>query len=243
MFWTTFFYVPKEMVLSYHMCFKVLCMLLQEYWMSNWGAMPWPPLMSWRRSSKTMVLQLWGGRRQLETGAGPLCDMMDQIRQLNQRVTQLEELHKCCCYGIVLKFLFGNDFQSQLSAVLLQLRCCYWFASAGGYSQMLWLCRHTYWSLNTNIWLVVWCVVWGSVLVSIQWSWVSFYLRLLPGYRRSQDESGSEDNGEGENLLGSDSGDEENPEKKEAIGDGVMADKKEEKSLLPPAATDIATWQ
>ena len=62
MFWTTFFYVPKEMVLSYHMCFKVLCMLLQEYWMSNWGAMPWPPLMSWRRKFKDYGLTTLGGK-------------------------------------------------------------------------------------------------------------------------------------------------------------------------------------
>lgn len=126
-----------------HVIARVLNVKLRRYALA--------PIDELKEKFKDYGLTTLGGRRQLETGAGPLCDMMDQIRQLNQRVTQLEELHKCCCYGIVLKFLFGNDFQSQLSAVLLQLRCCYWFASAGGYSQMLWLCRHTYWSLNTNV--------------------------------------------------------------------------------------------
>ena len=102
-------------------------------------------------------------------------------------------------------------------------------------------------------WCVVWCVVWCVFLRSNQQSWISFFLHLLLGCRRSQDESESEDHEAGDDAEQSpvreDAEAEENLEKKDTdnqvMGDGPDAETENEEKILfkslPPPATDIAT--
>lgn len=90
-------------------------MILQEYCMSNLGAMCWPLLKSWKRSTRTMILRPWGRarRRQFETGAGPLCAVILLLRWCH-RATQLEVFYIVWgTWDLGLKVFIGNDFHLQ----------------------------------------------------------------------------------------------------------------------------------
>ena len=163
-----------------------------------------------------------------------------------------------------------TEFSLASLAVLLQLRwcrfLCIWFKCVGSYSQSCFVCRHTSWSLNTrNLMTLDWwfgvflvcCLVCCLVcLLKIKSTVLDFiFLHLLPGCRRSQDESESEDHEAGDDAEQSpvreDAEAEENLEKKDTdnqvMGDGPDAETENEEKILfkslPPPATDIATWQ